>query len=80
LFKYEGAFITNIKNKKVLDVHGNQDTENRNLIWYNKHGGLNQQFDVVYVDEWKGEPGKGEYNEDWGLYVERPFYVVSQLP
>jgi hypothetical protein len=35
---------------------------------------------VVYVDEWKGEPGKGELNEDFGLFVERPFYVVSALP
>jgi hypothetical protein len=34
---------------------------------------------VVYVDEWKGEPGKGELNEDFGLFVERPFYVVSAL-
>jgi hypothetical protein len=33
----------------------------------------------VYVDEWKGEPGKGELNEDFGLYVERDFHVVTQL-
>jgi hypothetical protein len=32
-------------------------------------------WDVIYVDEWKGEPGKGELNEDFGLYVERDFYV-----
>jgi len=48
----EGAFLTNINNKKVLDVHGNVDAENRNLIWFKKNGGLNQQFDIVYVDEW----------------------------
>jgi hypothetical protein len=34
----------------------------------------------VYADEWKGEPGKGELNEKFGLYVERDFHVVSQLP
>jgi len=33
----------------------------------------------VYTDEWKGEPGKGELNEDFGLYVDRTFYVVSEL-
>lgn len=33
----------------------------------------------MYVDEWKGEPGKGELNEDFGLYVERDFHVVTQL-
>jgi len=76
----EGAFLTNMKNKKVLDVHGNHDAENRNLIWYKKNGGLNQQFDIVYVDEWAGEPQKGEFSPDFGLYVERPFYVVTALP
>jgi hypothetical protein len=34
----------------------------------------------VYVDEWKGEPTKGEFNERFGLFVERDFYVVSKLP
>jgi hypothetical protein len=34
----------------------------------------------MYVDEWKGEPQKGEFNEKFGLYVERDFHVVSQLP
>jgi len=62
-----------------MDVSGGQDTENRNIISYKKHGGINQQWDVVYADEWKGEPGKGELNEDFGLYVERPFYVISQM-
>jgi hypothetical protein len=36
-------------------------------------------WDVIYVDEWKGEPQKGELNEDFGLYVERDFHIVSQL-
>jgi hypothetical protein len=34
----------------------------------------------MYVDEWKGEPQKGELNERFGLYVERDFHIVSQLP
>jgi hypothetical protein len=39
------------------------------------------QFEtIVYVDQWKAAPGKGELNEDFGLYVERPFHIVSQLP
>jgi len=41
---------------------------------------IHQQFDIVYVHQWKGEPKKGELNERFGLYVERDFYVVSQLP
>ena len=62
-----------------MDVSGNVDAENRNIEAHNKHGKINQQWDVVYTDEWKGEPGKGELNEDFGLYVERPFYIVSKL-
>ena len=34
----------------------------------------------MYVDEWKGEPVKGELNERFGLYVERDFYVETELP
>jgi len=25
-------------------------------------------------------PGKGQFNRHFGLYVERPFHIVSQLP
>jgi hypothetical protein len=64
---------------KVLDVSGNVDQENRNIVVQNKNGGLNQQWDIVYADEWKGEPKKGELNEDFGLYVERDFHVVTEM-
>jgi membrane carboxypeptidase/penicillin-binding protein PbpC len=62
-----------------MDVSGARDRENQNIIMYRKHGKINQQWDLVYTDEWKGEPGKGELNEEFGLYVERPFYIVSQM-
>jgi len=62
-----------------MDVDGGQDVENRNIIVWNKHGGLNQQWDVIYVDEYPAEPVKGELNEQFGLYVERPFYITSEL-
>ena len=65
---------------KVLDVHGGIDAENRNIIVWQKHGKINQQWDVIYADEYPEEPKKGELNEDFGLYVERPFYIISQLP
>jgi hypothetical protein len=79
MFRMEGAFITN-EHDKVVDVSGGVDSENRNIIVHNKHGKINQQWDIVYADEWKGEPTKGEFNERFGLYVERDFYVVSKLP
>jgi len=64
---------------KVVEIQGNIDAENRNIIMHTQTGRINQMWDVVYVDEWKGEPGKGELNEDFGLYVERDFYVVTAL-
>jgi hypothetical protein len=64
----------------VLQVQGNIDSEMRSIDNNKETGALNQQWDVVYADEWKGEPGKGEFNEDFGLYVERPFFIVTQLP
>jgi hypothetical protein len=80
MFRYtDGAYIKN-EHGKVVDISGGVDAENRNVIVHPKHGKINQQFDIVYVDEWKGEPGKGELNERFGLYVERDFYVVTELP
>jgi hypothetical protein len=78
LFRYEDALIVNEKGK-VFDVKGGKDVENANIIVYNKHGKMNQQWDIVYADEYPEEPTKGELNKDFGLYVERPFYIVSQL-
>jgi hypothetical protein len=76
MFRYQGAFVINEKGK-VLDVQGAVDAENRNIMIYQKHGRINQQWDIVYVDEWKGEPGDGEMNEEIGLKVNRSFYIVS---
>jgi hypothetical protein len=64
---------------KVMDVHGGVDAEQRQMIVWNKHGKINQQFDIVYADEYPKEPVKGELNEDFGLYVERPFYIATQM-
>jgi len=75
----KGAFVTNERGK-VMDISGNRDAENTNIVVWNKHGRLNQQWDIVYVDEWKGDPKKGELNNDFGMYVERDFHIVSQLP
>lgn len=36
-------------------------------------------WDIQYVDEVPAEPKKGELNTEYGLYVERPFHVISKL-
>jgi hypothetical protein len=60
-----------------MEVVGNVDQENRNIGVNSRNNGLHQQWDIVYVDEWKGEPGKGEMNEEFGLIVEKDFHIVS---
>lgn len=62
-----------------MDVSGGSDTENRNVIMYNKHNGLNQQWDIIYVDEMKPEPKKGELNTDFNFIVERDFHIQTRM-
>jgi len=78
MFSYKNGLVTNEKGK-VLEVHDGQDLENRQVIVWNKHGGDSQQWDILYVDEQKPEPKKGEMSPKWGFIVERPFYIVSEL-
>lgn len=47
---------------------------------WNKHKGINQQWDIIYVSDMPPEPKKGELNTDFGFYVQRPFHIVSQMP
>jgi hypothetical protein len=79
MFRYQTPFLVN-EHGKVLDINGNVDAENRNVEIYQKHGKINQQWDLVYADEWKGEPDTGDMNDDFGLIVNTDFYVVSKLP
>jgi hypothetical protein len=62
-----------------MDVQGQLDTEGRHIAMSKRDGKISQQWDIVYVDDWQGEPGKGELNSDLGFYVQRPFYIVSAL-
>jgi len=55
MWRFEGNHLINERGKAV-DVSGGVDSEGRNVIVWNKHNGLNQQFDIKYLDEYKGEP------------------------
>jgi len=46
----------------------------------NQNKVISQDWDIIYADDMPAEPKKGELNEDFGFYVERPFHIVSQLP
>jgi hypothetical protein len=64
----------------ALSILNRQDIENKHITVNEKpDSNISQRWDVVYADEWKGEPGKGELNEEYGLYIERPFYIKSSL-
>jgi len=78
LFRYQDAYVVN-DHGKVFTVQGAVDAESRNVMIYNKNNGLEQQWDLVYADEYPEDPKKGELNEKFGLYVERPFYIISEM-
>jgi hypothetical protein len=64
---------------KVADVQSALDSENRQVLMYAKHGKLNQQWDIVYTRDWKGEPGTGEWNRDFGMIVNKDFHIVNAM-
>jgi len=78
MFNYKDGYVVNEKGK-VLEVHSSLDHENRQVWTATKNNGISQQWDIVYVDEQKPEPKKGEMSSKWGFIVERPFYIVSEL-
>jgi hypothetical protein len=39
---------------------------------------MSQRWTIVYVDEDKAAPKKGDYIQDVGFYALRPFYIESQ--
>jgi len=79
MWKYNNGFMVN-EHGKVLDAEGGKDWDGTRMVAWNKNNGKHQQFDIIYVDEYPKEPKKGELNEKFGLYVERPFHIVSAMP
>jgi hypothetical protein len=45
---------------------------------YKRHGGKNQKWKIVYVDQAEKEQTKGMH--EFGFHVNRPFYFRSRLP
>jgi hypothetical protein len=70
--------LSNVQNKKCLDVEGGNDEEGRNVIVWGRHNGNNQRWKIVYLDKAPKEPTEG-LNKEYGMYINRPFYLVSRL-
>jgi hypothetical protein len=64
---------------KVMEIYGGVDAENRDIYMSNFNGKIEQQWDLIYAKDWKGEPKKGEWNRDWGFIVDMDFHIVSLL-
>jgi len=79
VFKYEGSQFINWSNNKVLDVTSSKDIEGQAVGVQNNTGKKNQKWQVVYVDQASKVETKG-LNEEFGFYINRPFYLVSELP
>ena len=79
LFRFQGNMLVNDKGK-VMTIVGDSDTENRNIGVYNKNGKVGQTWDIIYADEMPAELKKGDLNKDWGMIIEEPFHVISNLP
>jgi hypothetical protein len=62
-----------------MDISGGIDAENRDIHMVKQNGKKHQQWDLIYVKDWKGEPKDGEWNHRFGFKVNRPFYVISRL-
>jgi hypothetical protein len=76
MFRFQNHNIINERGP-AMEVQGNVDQENRHIGANLRNNGLHQQWDIIYVDEWKGDPKPGELNEEFGLIVEKDFHVVS---
>jgi hypothetical protein len=64
---------------KVISVEGGQDTEGQKTWVWTANNGANQKWNIIYVDQKKPEQSKG-LNKQFGLYVNRPFVIQTQMP
>jgi hypothetical protein len=56
-----------------------KDLEGQKIVSWNKHNGANQRWKVLYLDKKSKTETKG-LNEEFGFFINRPFYFVSELP
>jgi len=62
----------------VFDVSGGKDVEGQPIITWSLNKGVQQKWNVIYLDKAKPVPTKG-FNKDFGFYIGRPFYLVNRL-
>lgn len=68
--------FVNIRGKVLRAERDNQNYAS--TVW-KKSGELNQKWNVIYTDEHPADPKDGDYSKEWGLHINRDFYIVSAL-
>lgn len=63
-----------------MDVSGNHDRENQNVVMFKRHNALNQQWDIVYLDALEAPIKDGEWWAEFGVYCAKEFSIVSKMP
>jgi hypothetical protein len=58
---------------------GGKDDEGQAVQVHSRHNGANQRWKVLYLDK-KGKMETRGLNEEFGFHINRPFYIVSELP
>jgi hypothetical protein len=62
-----------------MDVSGGRDANGQNIHMWKKHGGLNQQWDLIYVDEMPEPLKPCDLNDEWGLKVDCDMHILTQM-
>jgi hypothetical protein len=78
VFKYENNMVRNLHNNRVLDVAGSKDEEGSNVLSENVKNVASQRWRILYLKN-KGEDATEGLNKNRGIYINRPFYIVSRL-
>jgi hypothetical protein len=79
MFRFNNGFLQNVLGGKVIDVEGMQDLEAQPTYVWTAHNGASQKWRIIYVDQKQPEQSKG-LNKQFGLYINRPFVIQTQMP
>jgi len=66
--------------KMYAVVQSKVDAENRAVYRENKKVDEDyQKWNIVYADSDEGKEKDSGYNKEWGLHINRPFHIVSEV-
>jgi hypothetical protein len=66
-------------NGKAITVSDNKDAEGQGVIVNNNSNQASQRWKIIYLDKAAKTETKG-LNEEFGFHINRPFYLVSEMP